>query len=89
MYLAYYGPMSNLSPRIMISRARLDKICKVHRRMLENKLQEAKQKKDTLKARAKSANASKQVSDMMQVGRPSWTRYPGPTQPPVAYPPIT
>lgn len=35
-------------------------------RMLEQKLQEAKQKKDTLKARAKSANASKQVSDMMQ-----------------------
>ena len=34
--------------------------------MLENKLQEAKNKKDTLKARAKSANSAKQINDMMQ-----------------------
>ena len=35
-------------------------------RMLENKLTEAKSKKDTLKARAKSANSSKQINEMLQ-----------------------
>jgi len=35
-------------------------------RMLEQKLAEAKSKKDTLKARAKSASASKQITDMIQ-----------------------
>ena len=35
-------------------------------RMLEQKLAEAKSKKDTLKARAKSATASKQITDMIQ-----------------------
>lgn len=35
-------------------------------RMLEQKLTEAKSKKDTLKARAKSANASKQITEMVQ-----------------------
>ena len=35
-------------------------------RMLESKLQEAKNKKDTLKARAKSANSAKQINDMVQ-----------------------
>lgn len=35
-------------------------------RMLEQKLAEAKSKKDTLKARAKSAAASKQISEMVQ-----------------------
>ena len=34
--------------------------------MLESKLQEAKNKKDTLKARAKSANSAKQINDMVQ-----------------------
>ncbi len=34
--------------------------------MLEQKLTEAKSKKDTLKARAKSANASKQITEMVQ-----------------------
>lgn len=33
--------------------------------MLENKLIEAKSKKDTLKARAKSAATSKQINDMI------------------------
>jgi len=36
------------------------------RRTLEAKLVEAKSKKDTLKARAKSAATSKQISDMLQ-----------------------
>lgn len=35
-------------------------------RTLEAKLVEAKSKKDTLKARAKSAATSKQISDMLQ-----------------------
>ena len=35
-------------------------------RMLEQKLTEAKSKKDTLKARAKSAAASRQINDMIQ-----------------------
>lgn len=35
-------------------------------RMLENKLAEAKSKKDTLKARAKSASTSKQINEMLQ-----------------------
>ena len=35
-------------------------------RTLEQKLTEAKNKKDTLKARAKSANSAKQINDMMQ-----------------------
>lgn len=35
-------------------------------RMLENKLTEAKSKKDTLKARAKSASTSKQINEMLQ-----------------------
>lgn len=35
-------------------------------RMLENKLSEAKSKKDTLKARAKSASTSKQINEMLQ-----------------------
>ena len=35
-------------------------------RMLENKLTEAKSKKDTLKARAKSATSSKQINEMLQ-----------------------
>jgi phage shock protein A len=35
-------------------------------RMLEQKLTEAKSKKDTLKARAKSASASKQITEMIQ-----------------------
>lgn len=35
-------------------------------RMLEQKLAEAKSKKDTLKARAKSASASKQITEMIQ-----------------------
>lgn len=35
-------------------------------RMLENKLGEAKSKKDTLKARAKSASTSKQINEMLQ-----------------------
>ena len=35
-------------------------------RMLENKLSEAKSKKDTLKARAKSATTSKQINEMLQ-----------------------
>jgi PspA/IM30 family len=35
-------------------------------RMLEQKLAEAKSKKDTLKARAKSAAASKQITEMIQ-----------------------
>ena len=34
-------------------------------RMLENKLADAKSKKDTLKARAKSATSSKQINDML------------------------
>jgi phage shock protein A len=34
--------------------------------MLEQKLAEAKSKKDTLKARAKSAAASKQITEMIQ-----------------------
>ena len=34
-------------------------------RMLENKLADAKSKKDTLKARAKSANSSKQINEML------------------------
>lgn len=34
--------------------------------MLDQKLAEARSKKDTLKARAKSAQASKQISDMVQ-----------------------
>jgi len=34
--------------------------------MLEQKLTEAKSKKDTLKARAKSAAASRQINDMIQ-----------------------
>jgi phage shock protein A len=37
-----------------------------HIRMLEQKLAEAKSKKDTLKARAKSASASKQITEMIQ-----------------------
>ena len=37
------------------------------RRMLENKLVEAKSKKDTLKARAKTAQTSRQIADMVQV----------------------
>lgn len=35
-------------------------------RILEGKLNEARSKKDTLKARAKSAETSKQISEMMQ-----------------------
>ena len=35
-------------------------------RILESKLAEAKSKKDTLKARAKSAEASRQITDMIQ-----------------------
>ena len=35
-------------------------------RQLESKLQEAKNKKDTLKARAKSANSAKQINEMVQ-----------------------
>ncbi|KAK9796330.1 hypothetical protein WJX73_006403 [Symbiochloris irregularis] len=35
-------------------------------RMLEQKLTEAKSKKDTLKARAKTANSSKQINEMIQ-----------------------
>ena len=35
-------------------------------RMLENKLTEAKSKKDTLKARAKSAQTTRQINDMIQ-----------------------
>ena len=35
-------------------------------RMLDQKLSEAKSKKDTLKARAKSAETSKQIQDMVQ-----------------------
>lgn len=34
-------------------------------RMLENKLADAKSKKDTLKARAKSADSSKQINEML------------------------
>ena len=34
--------------------------------MLEQKLTEAKSKKDTLKARAKSAQTSRQINDMIQ-----------------------
>ena len=34
--------------------------------MLDQKLSEAKSKKDTLKARAKSAQTSKQIQDMVQ-----------------------
>ena len=34
--------------------------------MLENKLTEAKSKKDTLKARAKSAQTTRQINDMIQ-----------------------
>ena len=34
--------------------------------MLESKLTEAKSKKDTLKARAKSAQTSRQINDMIQ-----------------------
>ena len=34
--------------------------------MLEQKLTEAKSKKDTLKARAKSAEASRQITEMIQ-----------------------
>ena len=37
-------------------------------RMLESKLVEAKSKKDTLKARAKTAQTSRQIADMVQVG---------------------
>ena len=36
------------------------------RRMLEGKLIEAKSKKDTLKARAKTAQTSRQIADMVQ-----------------------
>ena len=35
-------------------------------RMLESKLVEAKSKKDTLKARAKTAQTSRQIADMVQ-----------------------
>ena len=35
-------------------------------RVLEQKLMEAKSKKDTLKARAKSAEASRQITEMIQ-----------------------
>ena len=35
-------------------------------RMLEQKLTEAKSKKDTLKARAKSAQTTRQINDMIQ-----------------------
>lgn len=35
-------------------------------RVLEQKLTEAKSKKDTLKARAKSAEASRQITEMIQ-----------------------
>ena len=35
-------------------------------RMLEGKLIEAKSKKDTLKARAKTAQTSRQIADMVQ-----------------------
>lgn len=35
--------------------------------MLESKMVEAKSKKDTLKARAKTAQTSRQIADMVQV----------------------
>ena len=35
-------------------------------RMLESKMVEAKSKKDTLKARAKTAQTSRQIADMVQ-----------------------
>jgi phage shock protein A len=45
---------------------RPDASARLLRRMLESKLVEAKSKKDTLKARAKTAQTSRQIADMVQ-----------------------